>query len=110
MHEMHAMNASIFGNAITLRYLNGIEVTVLVSKNAGRYRVQSACFEAMWLAVNELQRRLSMFFIDSSASSSLTSSGPFNISFGEPLPLQDYFALIDRYGSHRCWLTRGELR
>ena len=110
MHEMHAMNASIFGNAITLRYLNGIEVTVLVSKNAGRYRVQSACFEAMWLAVNELQRRLSMFFIDSSASSSSTSSGPFCISFGEPLPLQDYFALIDRYGSHRCWLAGGELR
>lgn len=36
---------------MSFRYEQGPVVTILVSKSAGRYRVQSDSFEAMWLIV-----------------------------------------------------------
>ena len=38
-------------NVMSFRYEQGPVVTILVSKSAGRYRVQSDSFEAMWLIV-----------------------------------------------------------
>ena len=45
-------------NVLTLRYASGGEATILVSKNAGRYRVQARTFEAIALVAQELARRL----------------------------------------------------
>ena len=41
---------------------NGTEVTILVSKNAGRYRVQAAKLEALYLVSAELVRRLTAHY------------------------------------------------
>ena len=35
---------------------------ILVSKNAGRYRFQSASLESLWLVAEDLIRRLTAFF------------------------------------------------
>ena len=36
------------GNVISFQYNNGADVTIIVSKNAGRFRLQSSRFEAIW--------------------------------------------------------------
>jgi len=36
---------------LSFRYPGGQEVSILVSKNSGRYRLQSGCLEAMWLVL-----------------------------------------------------------
>ena len=109
---MEPGSSNIFGNALTLKLLGGVEVTILVSKNAGRYRIQSSCFEAMWLAANELHKRLKMYFVASQPGHAVDGSGTgggdtgFVMSFGEQLPLHDYFSLIDSHHAARAELTR----
>jgi hypothetical protein len=70
-------------------------VTILVSKSAGRYRLQSGCFEALWLVAAELFRRLTAYFDSAGASSK--GEGPFAVTFTETLPLQDFFNLVDEH-------------
>lgn len=40
-----------FSNVMSFKYHDGPVVTILVSKTAGRYRIQSDNFSAMWLIV-----------------------------------------------------------
>ena len=40
-------------NAISIQYHCGLDATILVSKNSGRYRVQSTSFEGLWLLSDE---------------------------------------------------------
>lgn len=47
---------SVGASAMSIRYVNGDTATVLVSKQGGRYRLQSDTFEAMWLLASELVR------------------------------------------------------
>ena len=49
--QMGFQQRSQVSNVMSFRYIQGPVVTILVSKNAGRYRVQSDSFEAMWLVV-----------------------------------------------------------
>ena len=49
--QMDFQQRSQFSNVMSFRYVQGPAVTILVSKSAGRYRVQSDSFEAMWLVV-----------------------------------------------------------
>ena len=49
--QMSLQQQSQVSNVMSFRYARGPIVTILVSKTAGRYRVQSDCFEAMWLIV-----------------------------------------------------------
>ena len=49
--QMEFQQRSQFSNVMSFRYMQGPVVTILVSKNAGRYRVRSDSFEAMWLIV-----------------------------------------------------------
>ena len=46
------------GNVLSFLYNNGVDITVIVSKNAGRFRLQSSRFEALWLLLQELVNRL----------------------------------------------------
>jgi Bardet-Biedl syndrome 9 protein len=85
-----AENAGV--NVMSFRYHAGPDVTIIVSKNAGRYRIQSSHFEALWLITYELAERLSKHFASSS-----TEKDPYINSFQEDLPLQDYFKLIDEH-------------
>lgn len=79
-------------NVISFRYFAGPDATIIVSKNAGRYRIQSSHFEALWLIAAELVDRLQQFYRSSS-----TDKDPFKCTYQEDLPLQDYFNLIDNH-------------
>lgn len=65
---------------------------------AGRYRLQSSSFEALWLIAEELCRRLQVYFAGD------TGDGPFEVKFEETLPLQDFFMLIDAHFNVRLAL------
>merc|ERR1711871_1051421 len=80
-------------NAVSLRYYCGLDATILVSKNSGRFRIQSSSFEGLWLLADELVRRL----VACHAQPQQARSGeePFVVLYADPLPLQEYFELID---------------
>ncbi|GLE10365.1 hypothetical protein PINS_up022466 [Pythium insidiosum] len=88
-------------NVLSFQYYNGVEATILVSKNAGRYRIQSNELEALWLVSSELVERLKQFFAphqqaESKQRDDLTASG-VEIFYQEPLPLADFFGTIDQH-------------
>lgn len=82
------MNNTVF----SFQYWNGNDVTVLVSKNAAKYRIQSNSFESMHLIVTEMIQRLEES--DKSAS----------VQYNEPYPLESYFAVIDEHFASRMKL------
>ena len=84
------------GNVVSFAYADGSDATVVVSKNAGRYRLQSSRFEALWLLTRELVRRLRAYYAEDPGEDE-----PFAISFGEALPLQDFFAVVDAHHAAR---------
>jgi hypothetical protein len=72
---------------------------------AGRYRLQSSSFEALWLIAEELCRRLKVYF----AGDTGEGEGPFEVKFEETLPLQDFFMLIDAHFNVRLALIAPQL-
>jgi Bardet-Biedl syndrome 9 protein len=86
-----------FSSVLTLRYLNNLslEATILVSKKSGRFRVQSTRFEALTLVTETLINRLKQFY--SKAEKEKPADSAFTVSFTDPLPLADYFTLIDQH-------------
>lgn len=78
--------------ALALRYHNSMEVTILVSRNAGRMRVQANDFGSMWLVLEELRRRLTNYFLGVEGPNS-----SFKILYQEALPLEDLYGLIDHH-------------
>ena len=89
------------GNVVSFAYADGSDATVVVSKNAGRYRLQSSRFEALWLLTRELTRRLRAYYAEDPGASDPGEDEPFAISFGEALPLQDFFAVVDAHHAAR---------
>ena len=51
-------------NAMGFQLLPGAEVTLVVSKTSGRYRLQSDCFEALAVFEAELVKRLRQYYND----------------------------------------------
>lgn len=94
------------GTALSIQYHCGLDATVLVSKNAGRYRIQSSSFEGLHMLTDELVRRLQLYFA-SSVPGMPEAEEPFSVLFAEPLPLQEYFELIDEH--LRCRHALAEL-
>lgn len=87
-------------NVMTVMYYGReVDVTILVSKKSGRYRLQSGCFEALALMTEEVVDRLNKFF---------KGMSDFQILFKELVPLEDFFNIIDKHHSQRTRL--GELR
>lgn len=83
-------------NVMTVLYYGtGVDVTILVSKKSGRYRLQSGSFEALSLITRVLVERLQAHFKNDN------SGEPFMVSFKELLPLHDYFMLIDKHHAAR---------
>ena len=76
------------GNVLSFQYPTGADATMLVSKNAGRYRLQSDCFEAMGLVLAELCRRLEGYYKEAEDRGPVPPEGPFQVSFKESLPMQ----------------------
>jgi len=86
--ESQHMTASVF----SFQYWNGNDVTVLVSKNAAKYRIQSNDFESLFLLASDLIYRLQE--LDKSST----------VQFNEPYPLESYFAVIDEHFNSRTQL------
>lgn len=46
-----ALSRSQAANVMSFQYSSGQDVSILVSKNGGRYRLQADCFQAIWLVM-----------------------------------------------------------
>ena len=77
-----------------------MDVTVLVSKSSNRYRLQSNDFHCMWLILSTLTKRLVQYFQGARGPDG-EPTADFEITLGQPLPLEDYFGAIDNHLSMR---------
>ncbi|DAZ95326.1 TPA: hypothetical protein N0F65_002433 [Lagenidium giganteum] len=90
-------------NVLSFQYYNGVDATILVSKNAGRYRIQSGELEALWMVSNELVERLKNYFAGKDAHGADSKGGDsgdvqtLEVFYQEPLPLADFFGTIDNH-------------
>ncbi|KAL9653336.1 hypothetical protein ABK040_001972 [Willaertia magna] len=84
-------------NILTFQFSNGLDVTVLISKNAGRYRIQSSSFETLFIMSKELIRRLK----DCSQVMQKEETTPLKIEFTENIPFYSYFDIIDEHFKNR---------
>ncbi|GIM12857.1 hypothetical protein Vretimale_16089, partial [Volvox reticuliferus] len=73
------------------------DVTILVSKAGGRYRIQSDVLEAMWLIAAELAARLAQYYTEAEAGLPPASEGPFAVSYEDALPLDDFFEVVEQH-------------
>jgi len=71
-------------NAMSFMYHNNTIVSVLISKNAGKYRIQSSSFEALAYIILELVKRLNMVYSDD-----------VDIKLQDSIPLHELFSAID---------------
>ena len=88
------------GNVVSFTYGDGSDCTIIVSKNAGRYRLQSSKFEALWVVLEELKFVLEGYYGGADGNGDEPtgdSSDPFSISFNQALPLQDFFSVVDSH-------------
>ncbi|OQR87396.1 hypothetical protein ACHHYP_08896 [Achlya hypogyna] len=93
-------------NVLSFQYYNGVDVTILVSKNAGakclvaasyaggvgRYRIQSTELDALWMVSHELVERLRLLYDKAGDDDNVS---PLEIQYQDPLPLADFFGAID---------------
>ena len=73
-----------------------VDVTLLVSKSAGRYRVQSSSLPALWALTSALERRLRAWFGAGGGGGPSTAEG-LVLSYAEDPPLRDFFSVVSRY-------------
>ncbi len=83
-------------------YAEQTDCTVLVSKKAGRYRLQSNQLDVMWILTSALIQRLHQHYASDAGSG---ADGPFAMSFNEELPMAPYFDLIDAHFALRVQLV-----
>ena len=82
-------------------YHDGSSVSILVSKQTGRYRIQSDSFPSLAIISNELERRL----VKTLGKSPVQKSGetiPPMVSVSEPLPLDAFFITIAEHFNARA--------
>nr|XP_023662362.1 protein PTHB1-like isoform X2 [Paramormyrops kingsleyae] len=77
-------------NAVAFQLIAGSVVTVQVSKSSQRYRIQSDIFEDMWLVTKELVQRINDYFAKHGVKD-------FKKSFAGPVPLAEYFQIVDHH-------------
>ena len=75
-------------NVIALEHLNGIIVSILVSKTTNKYRLQSDSLPALALLVDELQRRLQLHFV---------ASKDFQMGLDSALPVQELWNQVETH-------------
>jgi Bardet-Biedl syndrome 9 protein len=74
-----------------------VDATILVSKNAGRYRIQSSTLPALWMIAHSLTERLKRWF-EAKGEMGLV------LSYTEDPPFKDFFATVDAHFDNRCQL------
>ncbi|XP_069777139.1 protein PTHB1 isoform X4 [Narcine bancroftii] len=77
-------------NVLGFKLLTGSTITLLASKTSSRYRVQCDQFEDLWLITKQLVQRLQETF-------ATEEHKDFVCTFPGPIPLQEYFQLIDQH-------------
>ncbi|XP_056376403.1 protein PTHB1 isoform X1 [Hyla sarda] len=77
-------------SVLGFQLLAGQKVALLASKTSQRYRIQSEKFEDLWLITKELIVRFEEYFLKQGIKD-------FTCSFAGPIPLQEYFELIDQH-------------
>ncbi|TSN21177.1 Protein PTHB1 [Bagarius yarrelli] len=78
------------GNTLAFQFIAGSRVTVLASKTSQRYRIQSESFEDIWLVAKELVQRFEQHFAKFGVKD-------FRNSFSGPVPLAEYFEIVDHH-------------
>lgn len=129
MDSLGSSSASA-SNVLSFAYPDGGTATIVVSKNAGRYRIQATSFPGLFFITSELCRRLGSYFNaamaaagggaaapsvaaasplgrgaqagEASSSTSAAAGGSLKISLVESLPLGDLFDIIDEHFGLRC--------
>ncbi|XP_072268329.1 protein PTHB1 isoform X2 [Pyxicephalus adspersus] len=81
-------------SVLGFQLLAGQKVTLLASKTSQRYRIQSEQFEDLWLITKELILRFEEYFLKQGIKD-------FTCSFSGPVPLQEYFELVDQHFEFR---------
>ncbi|EPY25565.1 Bardet-Biedl syndrome 9 [Strigomonas culicis] len=82
-----AVGGSMAANVLSIEYINGADATLLVSKNAARFKLQASTMEALWLFASELMRRVRNYYNEPSLV--------FDIP--DELPVKDLGAVIDTH-------------
>ncbi|XP_077056310.1 protein PTHB1 isoform X2 [Siphateles boraxobius] len=77
-------------SALGFQFITGSRVIVLASKTSQRYRIQSESFEDMWLVVKDLVQGLQRHCMFLGVSD-------FQNSFSGPVPLTEYFHILDQH-------------
>ncbi|KAG2452068.1 hypothetical protein HYH02_003104 [Chlamydomonas schloesseri] len=87
---------------MTFQFYGGLgDVTILVSKAGGRYRIQSDVLEGMWLVCRELGLRLARYYAEAEAGLPPPPEGPFAVSYEDALPLDDFFEVVEQHFAAR---------
>eukprot|EP01064_Diplonema_japonicum_P016658 TRINITY_DN24663_c0_g1_i1.p1 TRINITY_DN24663_c0_g1~~TRINITY_DN24663_c0_g1_i1.p1 ORF type:complete len:838 (+),score=128.30 TRINITY_DN24663_c0_g1_i1:34-2547(+) len=90
-------------NVFSFQYNNSSDVTILVSKSANRCRIQSSQFEALWLLIAELVRRMKIYYASQGGET-------LKIKYADSLPFQDYFQVVDTHFNARIQLAESQQR
>ncbi|XP_075127200.1 protein PTHB1 isoform X2 [Leptodactylus fuscus] len=77
-------------SVLGFQLLAGQKVTLLASKTSQRYRIQSEKFEDLWLITKEFIICFEEYFLKQGIKDC-------TCSFSGPIPLQEYFELIDQH-------------
>ena len=75
-------------------------VSILVSKNAGRYRVQADSYPALYLIIEELEKRLTQKMNGSDPTSTTA------VKCTDSLPIEEYFSVINEHFKLRLLLVQ----
>jgi len=84
-------------NAMSFMYHNNIIVSVLISKNAGKFRIQSSTFDALCYIVTELVKRLKIVY-----------GKDVEIKLQDSIPLPEMFSSIDDHFEIRQKIMRSK--
>ena len=95
LFEDVAAFGSVAPNVLSLHYLNGADATVLVSKNAARFKLQGSTMEGLWLLAHELTRRVQSHYKQEAGKL---------FDMPDEVPLADFLAVVDTH-----WAIRKEL-
>ncbi|CCW70617.1 unnamed protein product [Phytomonas sp. Hart1] len=75
-------------NLMSVELTNGARVTLLVSKNAARFKLQGTSLDELWLLSSELMRRLRLYYVQK-------DSAPLNFSTLDELPLEKFLTAVN---------------
>ena len=100
--NMDMDNVSANANVMSFKYFSGEVVTTIVSKNAGRYRIQSDSHGAMWLVLQELKERLVAYYAASDQDLGAEEGAgegqeSFQMTLNDNVPLDQLFESIDEH-------------